>query len=59
MEAEIERLLGEIEQRRSQLAGMADDPDAAAALLGEIGSLVQQTQGELERARQAIRDADR
>lgn len=59
MEGEIERLLGEIEAGRARLAGLAEDPDAAAVLLGEIGSLVQRAQGELERARQAIRDADR
>ena len=59
MEGEIERLLTEIERGRARLEGLAQDPDAAAALLGEIGSLVQQAQGELERARQAIRDADR
>ena len=58
MDGEIERLLAEIEGGRRRLEGMGVDPDAAAALLGEIGSLVQQAQGELERARQAIRDAD-
>ena len=55
---ELERLLAEIEAGRAELAGLAGDPEGAAELLGRIGVLVQGAQAELERARQAVRDAD-
>ena len=53
----LDALLQSLEGARDRLAGSAEDPDAAAAALAEIGELAKRAQDELERARQAVRES--